>query len=68
MEQDVWISSKWEVTDKGRNAKLYSITLRGKKQLVEEEKTWGAIDAWSDKGAALFLAFETSYALVFAVA
>jgi PadR family transcriptional regulator PadR len=43
MEQDDWISSKWEVTDKGRNAKLYSITLRGKKQLVEEEKTWGRL-------------------------
>ncbi len=40
MEQDAWISSKWEITDKGRKAKVYSITARGRKQLAEEHETW----------------------------
>jgi PadR family transcriptional regulator PadR len=40
MEQDGWVSSKWELTDKGRNAKVYSITARGKKQLADEEESW----------------------------
>src|SRR3979409_1827944 len=40
MEQDGWVSSKWEITDKGRNAKVYSITARGRKQLAEENETW----------------------------
>ena len=40
MEQDGWISSKWEITDKGRKAKVYSITARGRKQLADEHETW----------------------------
>jgi PadR family transcriptional regulator len=40
MEQDEWISSKWEITNKGRQAKFYSITANGKKQLAEENETW----------------------------
>lgn len=40
MEQDGWISSKWEITKKARKAKFYSITARGKKQLVEENENW----------------------------
>jgi PadR family transcriptional regulator PadR len=40
MEQDQWISSKWEVTNKGRQAKFYSITAKGKKQLAEENESW----------------------------
>ncbi len=40
MEQDGWVSSKWEVTDKGRKAKFYSITERGRKQLAEEQESW----------------------------
>jgi transcriptional regulator len=40
MEQDQWISSKWEITDKGRKAKFYSITAKGRKQLAEENESW----------------------------
>jgi PadR family transcriptional regulator PadR len=43
MEQDQWISSKWEVTNKGRQAKFYSITAKGKKQLAEENESWGRL-------------------------
>ncbi|HVY93074.1 MAG TPA: PadR family transcriptional regulator, partial [Bryobacteraceae bacterium] len=40
MDQDGWISSKWEITDRGRKARVYSITARGKKQLAEEQESW----------------------------
>jgi DNA-binding PadR family transcriptional regulator len=43
MEQDGWISSKWHVTDKGRKAKVYSITPRGRKQLADEHETWARL-------------------------
>ena len=43
MEQDGWISSSWEVTDKGRNAKVYAITERGRKQLAEEHESWARL-------------------------
>src|SRR4051794_13342989 len=43
MEQDGWISSKWEITDKGRKAKVYSITARGRKQLADEHETWARL-------------------------
>lgn len=43
MEQDGWISSKWEITDKGRKAKIYSMTALGKRQLADEFETWGRL-------------------------
>jgi transcriptional regulator len=43
MEQDGWISSKWEITDKGRKAKVYSITALGSKQLADEHENWARL-------------------------
>jgi PadR family transcriptional regulator, regulatory protein PadR len=43
MEQDEWISSKWDTTSKGRQAKFYSITAKGKKQLAEENEGWARL-------------------------
>jgi PadR family transcriptional regulator PadR len=43
MEQDGWISSRWEITDKQRKAKVYSITARGRKQLADEHETWARL-------------------------
>lgn|SRR5947209_4230149 len=43
MEQDNWISSQWEITEKGRKAKFYTITARGKKQLAEENENWARL-------------------------
>jgi PadR family transcriptional regulator PadR len=40
MEQDGWLASSWEVTEKGRKAKLYSITDRGRAQLELEQESW----------------------------
>src|SRR5882762_2020504 len=43
MEQDGWISSKWEITDKGRKAKVYAMTARGRQQLADEHESWARL-------------------------
>ena len=43
MEQDGWISSKWEITDKGRKAKFYTMTPLGQKQLDTEQENWARL-------------------------
>jgi PadR family transcriptional regulator, regulatory protein PadR len=40
LEQEQLIKSAWGVTDKGRRARLYSITDAGRQQLEEERKSW----------------------------
>jgi len=40
MEQDGWIAAKWEITEKGRKAKMYSIAAAGEKQLATEYESW----------------------------
>lgn len=40
MEQDHLISSEWEITNKGRQANLYSMTAKGKRQLAEANESW----------------------------
>jgi PadR family transcriptional regulator, regulatory protein PadR len=39
-EQRAWISSKWGVSDNHRQAKYYSLTRRGRKQLLAETESW----------------------------
>ena len=43
MEQDGWVSSTWVITDKGRKARVYTITARGKKQLADEQENWSRL-------------------------
>lgn len=43
MEQDGWISSKWEVTAKGRKARIYAISAQGERQLKAEQETWSRL-------------------------
>lgn len=40
MEQDSWLRSTWGVTEKNREARFYSITAKGRKQLAEEQASW----------------------------
>jgi len=40
IEQEGWIKSDWQITDKNRRAKYYSLTAAGRKQLAQEEKSW----------------------------
>jgi transcriptional regulator len=40
MEQQGWLRSEWGVTEKNREARFYSLTRKGRKQLAEEEESW----------------------------
>jgi transcriptional regulator len=40
MEQDGWVRAEWGKTEKNREARFYSLTAQGRKQLMEEEESW----------------------------
>jgi PadR family transcriptional regulator PadR len=40
MEQDGWVSAEWGVSENNRRARYYRLTVKGHKQLAEEEKNW----------------------------
>ena len=43
MEQDGYLRSSWGVTEKNREARIYSITAKGRKQLADEEASWNRL-------------------------
>ena len=43
IEQRGWVSSDWDTHETGRRAKFYTLTKVGRKQLIEEEKSWDAL-------------------------
>ena len=40
MEEDGWIHAEWVTKDTGRRARIYELTVAGKKQLADEESRW----------------------------
>jgi transcriptional regulator len=40
MAQDGWLKARWGVTEKGRRARFYEITRRGRAQLAAERESW----------------------------
>ena len=40
LEQEGYISSKWDVSDNNRKAKYYSLTRAGRKQVEKEAREW----------------------------
>jgi DNA-binding PadR family transcriptional regulator len=40
MEAKGWIKAEWGRSDKGRKAKLYSLTRTGRRQLDNERELW----------------------------
>ena len=40
MTQDGWLDAEWGTTEKNRDAKFYTITTAGQKQLELEEASW----------------------------
>ena len=40
MEQDGWVRAHWGKTEKNREARFYSITPKGRRQLEEEQQSW----------------------------
>jgi PadR family transcriptional regulator len=43
MEQQGWLKSEWGVTEKNREARFYSLTPAGRKQLAQEEESWARL-------------------------
>ena len=40
MEQKGWVKAEWGMSEKNREARFYSLTSQGRKQLLEEEESW----------------------------
>ena len=51
MQQEGWLKSSWGSTEKGRKAKFYEITKRGRAQLATERESWDRLT----RGVALVL-------------
>jgi PadR family transcriptional regulator PadR len=45
MEQQGWVRAGWGKTEKNRQARFYSITAKGRKQLQQEEESWSRLTA-----------------------
>ena len=43
LEKNGFISSKWEVTDRGREMRMYRLTAKGRKQLHIEQGKWDTL-------------------------
>lgn len=43
IEQEGWIRAEWDVTERNREARFYSLTAKGRKQLAEEEENWSRL-------------------------
>ncbi len=40
LEQEGWVRAEWGKTEKNREARFYSLTAKGRKQLMQEEESW----------------------------
>ena len=49
MEIAGWIKADWKMTEAGRRAKFYSLTIAGKKQLAAEEENWTRVTSAVEK-------------------
>ena len=45
LEQQGWIRAKWAESETGRQAKFYSLTAAGRKQLEKEATNWKRLSA-----------------------
>jgi transcriptional regulator len=48
LEQQAWIKAKWAASETGRQAKFYSLTAAGRKQLEAETANWSRLSAAID--------------------
>ena len=42
LEASGWVAASWELSDKGKRARYYRITPKGRKQLASEQSKWDA--------------------------
>jgi transcriptional regulator len=40
LEQQGWLKASWQASETGRDAKFYSLTAAGRKQLAREVESW----------------------------
>src|SRR5262252_4778013 len=45
MEESGWIRAEWITKENGRRARVYELTVAGRKQLGEVESRWAAVTA-----------------------
>jgi PadR family transcriptional regulator PadR len=45
LEQKRWLKAEWRPSETGREAKFYSLTRAGEKQLALEKETWDRLTA-----------------------
>jgi PadR family transcriptional regulator, regulatory protein PadR len=45
LEEKGWLKSEWRQSDAGREAKFYSLTRAGEKQLAVEKQSWNRLTA-----------------------
>ena len=43
VEEDGWIRAEWVTKDTGRRARIYELTVAGKKQLADVESRWRVV-------------------------
>lgn len=43
MEQEGWVRAEWGKTEKNRDARFYSLTALGRRQLSQEEQNWARL-------------------------
>jgi transcriptional regulator len=43
LEQEGWVRADWGKTEKNREARFYSLTAAGRKQLAAEEESWARL-------------------------
>ena len=43
MEQETWVRAEWGTTEKNRQARFYTLTALGRKQLAQEEASWARL-------------------------
>lgn len=45
LEKRGWLESEWGESEKGRQAKFYKLSAKGRKQLAKEELSWNRLAA-----------------------
>jgi PadR family transcriptional regulator, regulatory protein PadR len=45
MEQERWVRAEWGTTEKNRDARFYSLTANGRRQLADERENWSRLTA-----------------------
>jgi len=43
MEQEGWLRAEWGMTEKKREARFYSLTAKGRRQLAQEQESWNRL-------------------------